>query len=361
MNKLAIVGTGPLTRDQAPFEDKTFDIWVFNEAPMDDWCKRWDAVFQMHTPEVYTGHNVKHPGYWEWLKQDHGKPIFMQHVDHRVPFSVCYPIESAMMLGGHKYFGMSMCYAVALALLQGYEHIEIWGVELSFTEYQYGADSWRYWIGLATGKLGTDHVVLHCGENLFASPSYGYEGGLHFGKEYFQSRVDYLNSSWVEYDHNLAVIKSKIINLVKTNRYELVADAITELEGMAQKCGEYAGALAEAEKYSGFSERVSERNDFEYAAAKASTDGEEKRALMYHTGGMVEYVWTLWKQTHDDKAKSQLLDLIGKLGELAYDTGAYHGIYTENIGYILKFDGMVQANGRYVAQAPITMPEMAAL
>jgi len=32
-NRVAIVGSHPETRNQAPWDDLSFDIWVFNEAP----------------------------------------------------------------------------------------------------------------------------------------------------------------------------------------------------------------------------------------------------------------------------------------------------------------------------------------
>ena len=362
MKKLAIVGTGPETRSLAPFNDASFDIWVFNEAPMDEWCKRYDAVFQLHSPEIYTGHNVKHPTYWTWLQAKHNKPVYMQCMDERVPDSETLPLGNILDLGGYRYAGMSMCYAVGLGLLRGYEHIEVWGVELSFTEYQYGADSWRYWIGLATGRLGTEHVILHCGLHLFENPLYGYEGSFTFDDGYFNSRVHFLDAQWTAADKNLHGTKDKIIRLIGNRKFQQVMDMVTDVQNVAMTCGEYAGALAEAERYAGFADRAVDRGGFEYAAAVAAKDGEEKRSLMFRSLGKVEYVWNVWKQhSNNPAAEQQLVSLIGALIKDAYDTGAYHGVYAENIGYIVKYDSMVQANGGKISQAPILVPEMAAL
>jgi hypothetical protein len=358
MQKLAIVGSGPNTREQAPFDDKYFDIWAFNEAPMDDWCKRWDAAFQLHAPEIYTGHNVKHPDYWRWLQRERGHTIYMQARDERVPDSVTYPLDDVLTLGGRRLMGMSMCYAVGLALLMGYQHIEVWGVELSYTEYQYGADAWRYWVGLATGKLGADHMILHCGEQMFTGLLYGYEGAFAIDEDYFRERVTYLDGAWRSADKNLHGVRDKLMRLITNQRCVDVPDVIKAYETASMTCGEAAGALAEAERYLSFAERAADRGGYEYAAAKAQADGEEKRVLMYHTGGMAEYVYNVWRQTKSKQAEQQLCVLLGSLSDYAYQAGTCHGAYTENIGYILRYDDLAKANGQWIEPAQITQPEM---
>ena len=82
MNKLAIVGTHPNTRANAPYDDQNFDIWVFNEAPQfypgahpkdadKDWCLRWTGCFQLHEPEVYMSpNNFVDKTHWQWLQQN---------------------------------------------------------------------------------------------------------------------------------------------------------------------------------------------------------------------------------------------------------------------------------------------------
>ena len=161
MQKLAIVGTGPATRHLAPFDDKAFDIWVFNEAPHAVWCERFDASFQMHSPNIYFGHNAKDPGYADWLRTARGKPVYMQDTDPAIPDSVRFPLEDAVkMCGFDRYLGATICDAIALGLLKGYQRIEIWGIEMSFSEYQYQAECFRFWIGFARGKLGAENLRI---------------------------------------------------------------------------------------------------------------------------------------------------------------------------------------------------------
>ena len=345
MKKLAIVGSGSLTRDQAPFDDNSFDIWVFNEAPLNDWCLRWDAAFQLHKPEVYTGQNVKQAGYWEWLQQPREQKIFMLEVDKRVPGSEKYPLENALKLGDCKFFGMTPSYSIALAILKGYEHIELWGIELSATEYQYGADTWVFWIGFARGRLGTDHVIMHSGEKLFEAPLYGIEGGAQIDNEFFTKRIEFLDNGWNSAEKHLKNIKTALMKHIDENEHEKAMHAFVEFEDAAIQVGELAGAMGEAEKWVGVKDWVTDRNMFESAAAKAQMEGDNKRTQMIHNGGMVEYITILWQQSKDTRAASQLKQFVERHGQLAYDTGALHGAYTENISYIVKYDDMMLANG----------------
>jgi len=84
--KIAIVGTHPATRENAPWGDSDYLIWLFNETPASPWVKRWDASFQLHAPEVYTStNNFVDPSHWAWLQQPHpGRVIYMQQRDERV-------------------------------------------------------------------------------------------------------------------------------------------------------------------------------------------------------------------------------------------------------------------------------------
>jgi hypothetical protein len=353
LKKLAIVGSAEPTREQAPFGDPNFDIWVLNEAPSYPWCKRWDACFQMHPEEIYAGHNDKDPHHWEWLQQKRGKPIYMQAVDPRVPDSVEFPLASAMDLIGSKYLAATICDCLALAILQGYEHIEVWGVELSFTEYQYQAECWRTWIGFARGRLGAEHVVLHSGQHLFVAPLYGYEGIFKFGAEYFDERAKRYDATWKAADKLLQNIKRQVERMIAKKEYDKVAGLMPDLEKYAQSCAEAAGRLSEAERYREFGDRSADRGAFELAAATAQRDGAEKRDTMLHVGGIVQYVWNVWKQTDDPRAAEQLLRFINDLAKAAYETGAMAGMYQENIDYILKYDETAQAKGSPVLPSRI--------
>lgn len=350
MNKLAIVGSHPDTRESAPFHDPSFDIWVLNEAANAAWCKRWDACFQMHEPEIYTGHNTKDPKHWEWLQKKHNKPIYMQEIDPRIPDSRQYPLQEAHDLVGFTYLSSTIAMTCALVVLQGYKHVEFWGIDLSMTEYKSQAECIRFWIGFLKGKLGAEHVVLHCAEHLFKAPLYGYEGNYAFGAEYFTGRVKSLDSQWHSADKHARNMREAVERAIFKADFQKVPPLVKDYQSAVMECGELAGALAEAERYSAFGNRYADRGGFEYAAAKAQQDGEEKRVLMWTMTGKVEYMWNVWTQTKSLQARDQLLGFIRALGELAQDTGAMLGMYRENIAYINKYDDIIQAGGKVLLE-----------
>lgn len=165
------MGAEERTRHLAPYDDPDYEIWVFNEWANAEWCKRWDAVIQIHGEKIYKNINKKAPHHWDWLQQEYGKPIYMQKVDPAVPNSVRYPLQEIVEKYQTSYFRATICYAIALALFQGYEEIHIWGVELkSHAEYRSQRDCFIYWNGVAHGK-----ITLHCCKGMFESPLYGFE------------------------------------------------------------------------------------------------------------------------------------------------------------------------------------------
>jgi hypothetical protein len=176
VKKLAIVGAEKQTRHLAPYDDPEFEIWVFNEWATADWCKRWDALLQLHKPDIYTYTGTpndpeKDPHHWAFLQQKHGKPIYMQEVDERVPDSVKYPLQDIIYHFKTSYFRATICYALALALYQGYEEIHVYGVELNHhAEYKSQRDCFIFWNGIGNGK-----IKLHCSKGLFNKPLYGFE------------------------------------------------------------------------------------------------------------------------------------------------------------------------------------------
>lgn len=348
MNKLAIVGSGPDTRDNAPWEDPEYDVWVFNEAGNHPWCKRWDAVFQMHEPEIYQGHNTKDANHWDWLQQAHGKPIYMQEVDPLVPDSVAYPLDEAKALAGVRMFPTTFAYMAALAILQGYKEIKIFGVELSATEYKYQAAGYYFWFGFLRGRLGAENVdsaILHVGNNLFELPLYGYEGNYAFGVDHFADRARCLDNEWQAAERNAKNIKKAIERAVEKREADKITQYVKDFQAAMLLSGEKAGALAEAERYQTFGSRYADRGGFESAAAKAQQLGESKKPFVWHYSGMIEYVWNVWKQNNSAQAKQQMFTFIDAMGTLAYETGAALGVYKENAGYMMKYDDMAQANG----------------
>ena len=304
----------------------------------------------MHKPEIYKGHNTKDPAHWEWLQKTHGKPIYMQEADPDVPNSVRFPIEEAVQLTDEDYFSTTFAYMAALAVLHGYEFVDIHGVEMSQSEYQYQAECWRYWIGFLKGRLGAKNVRMSSAHNLLQSPRYGYEGDFYFGSEFFADRAKLLDGQWNAAERSAVNIKKAIDKVIGREEYNKLSNLIRDYQVAIQNVGEYAGALAEAERYQTFGDRYADRGGFEYAAATAQRDGEEKRILMFGRIGLIEYLVNAWSQLNDNPefhklATKQLINEINYYGKLTEETGALLGKYRENISYIVKYDEMIQAHG----------------
>ena len=92
---VAIVGMSPTSCSLAPFEDDDVEIWGINEMHIFPWLKRWDRWFQIHDSKSWKRPIAKRDivGHYDWLQEEHGKPIIMQYWDPDVPDSVAYPLR----------------------------------------------------------------------------------------------------------------------------------------------------------------------------------------------------------------------------------------------------------------------------
>lgn len=342
---LAIVGSHPLGLNLVPWDDPNVEIWVFNEAPMKpEKYPRWDACLQIHGPEVYaTPHNWVNPGYWDWLQQRRGKPIYMQAVDPRVPDSVEYPLEGVLSMIPYRYLRSSPAMALALAIYKGYEHIQLYGSELtSNTEYAYQANNYAFWIGFAHGR-GID-LQLRCWLSEFNQEIYGYDGELQIDRSFYQERITEHERAYQTNDLALKKIKARIDQAMLENKYDHVGELSLQADDIAMVTGEAYGALSEAKRYYAKDSMVS-RQEFERTSAKAQQSGDEIRSKKDHAGGKVEYVWNVWKMTGRLEALNQLRVFLDEKLQLAQDTGAQLGTYRENMLYMLEYDKRLTAAG----------------
>ena len=106
MNKLAILGKLD-TKFEAPFDNPEYDIWAFNIHDDADLLKRVDVWFDIHS----TGIN----------------PIATVTRNN-------FPFDEVEKLVGGQYFNNSASYLIAYAILQGYKHIELYGMKFDSDE-----------------------------------------------------------------------------------------------------------------------------------------------------------------------------------------------------------------------------------
>ena len=349
MRKLAIVGSHPNGRLDAPYDNPDWEIWMFNEAPQ--WTgKRWDGCLQLHRPEIYSSptnfaSRLRKIDYWSWLQEDHGpdKRIWTYPQDSRIPNSVEYPLEEILKIVPYRYLRSSPAEALALGIYLGYTTIGLWGAELtSNTEYAYQAPNMTFWIGYAHGR-GID-FQLHCWQSEFTQKIYGIEGELRLEPSYYASRANDFEKAAYENNKAFTRNKDKLNTAMMEAKFMEVANLIVATNNAAKLAGATDGGLEEARRYAG-REDIIPRQEFEYQAAKAQQEAMTAEPEAHKAGGKTEYVWNVWKQTGRLDALSQLRIFLKEEQELSYRLGKLEGIYKENLTYIEEYDRRVEAAG----------------
>jgi len=165
---VAILGNASRTRGLAPFDDPTIPLWAMTIHAYK--ARRVSAVLEMHDDVMDGDRWGKYqdtPLYRQWLK-DAQVPVYMHRPHPLIPSSITYPrSEIENLYGKHllkgddeiSMFGGTASFGIALALLQGFERIELYGIELSpRPEYYIERDCVFLWIGKAT-ILGVDVYI----------------------------------------------------------------------------------------------------------------------------------------------------------------------------------------------------------
>lgn len=201
-DKVAIVGFAPSSMGLAPFQDESWELWTLNNIYSALPLNRWDRWFEMHPNfrEYPPFHDVRmdagaivrgdsRPAIGEkiehvdWLKaQPPGKPIYFLKDEPDIPAGVKYPLPDVLAWcekeGLFPYFSNSISYMIALALMDGYKTIGVWGVDMAAGgEYQQERPSVEYWLGVAKRYA---EIVLPKECELLKARLYGYESDSQF-------------------------------------------------------------------------------------------------------------------------------------------------------------------------------------
>jgi len=145
--KVAIVGFAA-HRDQAPFNDPSYEIWGLNELYM--YIPRYDRWFELHDLNNPVA-GQRNPGkHREWLRNAN-IPIYMQEKYEDIPNAVTYPKDAIIEKFG-RYFTNSISWMIALAISEGFETIDLYGVDMAQDEeHMKQRPSVEYFVGLARG------------------------------------------------------------------------------------------------------------------------------------------------------------------------------------------------------------------
>jgi len=150
--RVAIVG-GALSRRDAPYHDPGWDIWAFSSLKVH--TPRITRWFELHALDDLrqqlrreTRYRRSFHNYMEFLSRL-PCPVYMQRAHPFIPRSVPYPLQQALDAFG-RCFTSTASYLIALAILEGYDTIGLWGISLRApTVYARQRPAVEYLLGVA--------------------------------------------------------------------------------------------------------------------------------------------------------------------------------------------------------------------
>lgn len=159
---VAMVGTATTSCGLAPYDDLEVEIWACNETHNYKWMKRATRWFQIHKSDLFKRETDSrgNKGHYEWLKKN-PLPTYMRHHFSEIPTSIEYPFHKERNLlkkfwrgrENINYLTSSFAYMIPIAILEGFERIEMYGFEMSDnTEYVQQKACAEFWMGYALGK-----------------------------------------------------------------------------------------------------------------------------------------------------------------------------------------------------------------
>jgi hypothetical protein len=210
--KIAIIGKAPSSKDLAPYADESWEIWGL--ADLYTSIPRWSRWFELH--EINS--RIHRWGeYWEFIKTDHGKPVYLREPHPDVPHGVVYPkaeivdrfcpvksvgkdVDATSVL---PYFTNQVSWMIALAMHEGATDIGLWGVDMAQhgdgvqSEYAYQRPSCEFFLGLAAGR-GIRCYVHECSDLLKARRLYGFDSDTNAMRLKWKARHNELNKELQE-------------------------------------------------------------------------------------------------------------------------------------------------------------------
>ncbi len=172
--KLALIGASMLGDDPPPLDDSEWDVWGCNSL----WRRHLDSQgrfraddwFEMHPLSVQTAQ--EHRDMTEC-------PVNLYVLGETFEYNwTTYPLDKVReYFGPRDYFTVTFAYQIALALMNDYEEIGLYGVELwqgSVREMRVELPCLNYWLGVAFGQ-GTKITLPSYSKLLYHEQLYGYD------------------------------------------------------------------------------------------------------------------------------------------------------------------------------------------
>ena len=163
-DKVAIVGMHARTRDDAPFQEQDFEIWISNE--MWGYVPCFDVLFEVHDFKEFQAkkRNSKH---YDWMKDNIQYPIYMSANFEEIPRCTLYPYQEIIAEYG-QYIVSTVVLQLLLAMYMKYNEIHIYGCELSTKEEEYSIQKacFEHHLGYALGlRKATGKPIIFIPKN----------------------------------------------------------------------------------------------------------------------------------------------------------------------------------------------------
>ena len=176
--KVAIVGCAE-SKNMAPFQlPNEWEFWGVNNLHLTLPKAPWSRWFELHSiafdgirylrrgSDNFRGQQVQ--AYLESLNALN-IPVYMQKPWNVIPNAVPYPLETIMKEFPRRYFTNTISWMIALAILEGFKEIGIYGVDMAVSsplrqqnEYSHQRPSCEYFIGIAEGRGIKVHLPDEC-------------------------------------------------------------------------------------------------------------------------------------------------------------------------------------------------------
>lgn len=359
------------TRGLFDWSRKDCDIWVLNEMvsnqnPAEKWVQRADAVFQMHEPAIWRNPlNRTDPGHYDWLRTQTTHPVYMQERYDDVPMSIKYPLDEIKMflLAGFNIknvFSSTIAYCMALAIHQGYERIETYGIELGTeTEYFHQREGFTFWAGYAVGR--GIRVICETTQ-LLKAPLYGYEGEYTLPYSTFTQRIEVLRPHVKElqdtYMEKRAITARALLNMkrgVNQEALDMLIGSINDQMVAAQQFAVQDGGLQENERFvrkadamreASGGEFIFSRQEFESSRVSMTAEHHKRASEMQQLVTIMSLlVQSLASGADVEDTIEKLTPAIENYIHAVVQTAMLAGAIAEDMAYLQRLDAGIRAAG----------------
>lgn len=194
--KLALIGASMLGEEKPPLDDPSWDVWGCNSL----WRKHLDRHGHFRADDWWEMHPLSAQTAQE-LQDMQDCPVNLYVLGDDLAEAVVrnwtvYPLDKIRAAFGERdYFTVTFAYQIALAILEGYREIGLWGIELwqgTTREMRVEFPCLMWWLGLAHGR-GIQITLPSYSKLLWHQHLYGYD----YDEDVKQSLVD--DRSMAEY------------------------------------------------------------------------------------------------------------------------------------------------------------------